>query len=110
VGRGGAIPQLLSGFGTYARRARTLGCGTERQTPNSKRVSEEIDYAAGQKREWLKRNHLEIDEDCVVLVPGRRAKRAFARPGHILIDDWQPAIFAWEESGGTGIWYPPQVR
>jgi 5'-nucleotidase len=66
---------------------------------------EEIDYAAAQKRQWLKRNNFEIDEDRVLLVPGRREKRSYSRPGHILIDDWQPVIFAWEEGGGTGIWY-----
>ncbi len=67
-------------------------------------IPKSIAVSGDHKREWLKA-HLLIEGDAVNLVRGKKLKAAFARPGHILIDDWEPNIADWRLAGGIGIHY-----
>lgn len=60
-----------------------------------------LSSAAQDKREWVTR-HLDASLRVETVVGGENKAR-FSGPGHILIDDTQRNILAWESAGGTGI-------
>jgi len=58
------------------------------------------DAIAPQKTEWLREHGIHYP---INLVPGKRLKRQYAKPDHILIDDTTQNIDQWREDGGIGI-------
>jgi hypothetical protein len=60
-----------------------------------------IDQCANHKRGWLKANGFEVGGDSIFFVRGRKNKRAYARPGDILIDDREDNILDWVRAGGV---------
>lgn len=58
------------------------------------------DEVAAQKSLWLKRQSLGYKAN---IVPGRKFKKDFAKPGVILIDDTDDVIEAFNAAGGIGI-------
>jgi hypothetical protein len=60
-----------------------------------------LNTAPGDKRIWVREN---IDKTAPVLIaPHGAAKAAWARPGHVLVDDIDRNIDAWIDAGGIGI-------
>lgn len=59
-----------------------------------------ISTAAGDKREWVKKF---IDPDVGVVCCKSRNKRLYAKPGDILLDDWNKYRDLWEGAGGRFI-------
>jgi hypothetical protein len=58
------------------------------------------DAIAPQKTEWLREHGIHYP---INLVPGKRLKRQYAKPDHLLIDDTSQNIDQWREDGGIGI-------
>jgi hypothetical protein len=58
------------------------------------------DAVAPQKTEWLREHGIHYP---INLVPGKRLKRQYAKPDHLLIDDTGQNIDQWREDGGIGI-------
>ena len=58
------------------------------------------DAIAPQKTEWLREHGIHYP---INLVPGKRLKRQYAKPDHLLIDDTTQNIDQWREDGGIGI-------
>ncbi len=58
------------------------------------------DAIAPQKTEWLREHGIHYP---INLVPGKRLKRQYAKPDHLLIDDTGQNIDQWREDGGIGI-------
>jgi 5'(3')-deoxyribonucleotidase len=65
-------------------------------------IPKSIDEASNQKRDWLRR-WMDIPDEHIYLVRGRRLKKAFARPSRVLIDNWPQNVTDWEDAGGIGI-------
>jgi hypothetical protein len=55
---------------------------------------------AKQKTKWLQEHGIIYP---INLVPGKRLKRQYAKPDHLLIDDTAQNIDQWREDGGIGI-------
>jgi hypothetical protein len=55
---------------------------------------------AKQKTEWLREHGIHYP---INLVPGKRLKRNYAKPDHLLIDDTSQNIDQWREDGGIAI-------
>ena len=55
------------------------------------------------KKTWLHRNIPMLNEKDIIMVPNKHAKRHYARPGDIIIDDTKVVIDGWERKGGIGI-------
>lgn len=55
---------------------------------------------AKDKTEWLRKNNIHIP---VNVVPGKRFKRDFAHPSHLLIDDTERNVVEFIEAGGEAI-------
>lgn len=55
------------------------------------------------KRMWLKLNIPDLDDEDIIMVPNKFAKRHYARPGDILIDDTNVCIDGFNRKGGIGI-------
>lgn len=58
------------------------------------------DAIAPQKSSWLREHGIVYP---INLVPGKRLKRTYARPDHLLIDDTSQNIDQWRQDGGVGI-------
>ena len=58
------------------------------------------DAIAPQKTEWLLKHGIHYP---INLVPGKRLKRTYAKPDHLLIDDTGVNIDQWRVDGGIGI-------
>lgn len=58
------------------------------------------DAIAPQKTEWLLKHGIIYP---INLVPGKRHKRTYAKPDHLLIDDTAQNIDQWRTDGGIGI-------
>lgn len=54
------------------------------------------------KLSWLKRNIPTLAEKDIIMVPNKHAKKHWARPGDILIDDTDICINEWVKKGGIG--------
>jgi len=65
-------------------------------------IPKSIDEAHSQKRDCL-HAHLDIPDEHIHLVRGKSLKKAFARTGHVLVDDSPQNVLDWEEAGGIGI-------
>ena len=59
------------------------------------------DKVAKDKFKWI-RKHVDIDVLVTCTLKGKE-KAIYARPGHVLIDDKQSNIKAWQDAGGYGI-------
>jgi len=55
------------------------------------------------KRTWLRRNIPMLNDNDILMVPNKFAKKNYARPGDILIDDTEVCIQGWLRKGGIGI-------
>jgi hypothetical protein len=55
------------------------------------------------KRRWLYRNIPELEEDDIIMVPNKHAKKHHTVPGGVLIDDSEICITGWKSRGGVGI-------
>jgi 5'(3')-deoxyribonucleotidase len=55
------------------------------------------------KTEWVKKNLPSVNEDDIIIVPGKHLKQSYANPNSILIDDKSSTIHAWSIAGGIGI-------
>jgi hypothetical protein len=58
------------------------------------------DAIAPQKSNWLREHGIHYP---INLVPGKRLKRTYAKPDHLLIDDTAQNIDQWRTDGGVGI-------
>lgn len=67
-------------------------------------IPKSIKVSGDQKRVAAKK-HLGIEGDAVILVRSKKLKQQYAKPGHILIDDWPATINDWRAAGGIGILY-----
>lgn len=54
-----------------------------------------------QKYNWLNNNEVWVDNENIV--PGRRIKRFFSYPGHVLIDDTEDVVDEFNQYGGKAI-------
>lgn len=66
-------------------------------------IPKNIDISGDQKREWLSLYCKTEIKSHVILVRGKSLKKQYAKPGHILIDDWKDNIKDWVKAGGIGI-------
>jgi len=68
--------------------------------PSNQQLSPEYNQAIQGKKEWIAKNLTNVGEE--IFVPAVQ-KAKFAAPNHILIDDMEKNITAWEAAGGIGI-------
>jgi len=68
--------------------------------PPDQQLSPEYNQAIQGKKEWISKNLTNVGEE--IFVPAVQ-KATFAAPNHILIDDLEKNITAWEANGGIGI-------
>jgi phosphopantetheine adenylyltransferase/Zn-dependent peptidase ImmA (M78 family) len=68
--------------------------------PPDQQLSPEYNQAIQGKKEWISKNLTNVKEE--IFVPAVQ-KATFAAPNHILIDDLEKNIKAWEANGGIGI-------
>ena len=68
--------------------------------PTDQQLSPEYNQAIQGKKEWISKNLTNVGEE--IFVPAVQ-KATFAAPNHILIDDLEKNITAWEANGGIGI-------
>ncbi len=68
--------------------------------PPDQQLSPEYNQAIQGKKEWISKNLTNVREE--IFVPAVQ-KATFAAPNHILIDDLEKNITAWEANGGIGI-------
>ena len=55
------------------------------------------------KLAWLRKTIPSLKETDILLVPNKHAKKHYAKPSDILIDDTEGNIKDWESKGGIGI-------
>ncbi len=65
-------------------------------------IAKSVDVCDNQKRTWLN-EHFPLPGEHMFLVRGKSHKKAYAKPGHILVDDWHANIKDWREAGGIGV-------
>lgn len=68
--------------------------------PPDQQLSPEYNQAIQGKKEWISKNLTNVGKE--IFVPAVK-KATFAAPNHILIDDLEKNITAWEANGGIGI-------
>ena len=68
--------------------------------PPDQQLSPEYNQAIQGKKEWISKNLTNVGKE--IFVPAVQ-KATFAAPNHILIDDLEKNITAWEANGGIGI-------
>ena len=68
--------------------------------PTDQQLSPEYNQAIQGKKEWISKNLTNVGKE--IFVPAVQ-KATFAAPNHILIDDLEKNITAWEANGGIGI-------
>ena len=68
--------------------------------PPDQQLSPEYNQAIQGKKEWISKNLTSVGKE--IFVPAVQ-KATFAAPNHILIDDLEKNITAWEANGGIGI-------
>lgn len=68
--------------------------------PPDQQLNPEYNQAIQGKKEWIAKNLTNVGEE--IFVPAVQ-KATFAAPNHILIDDLEKNITAWEANGGIGI-------
>lgn len=69
-------------------------------------IPKSIAVSGIQKKMFVVRNlDNSMPDEHIHLVRGKSLKKAFAAPGHVLVDDWEPNIVDWREAGGIGIHY-----
>jgi len=68
--------------------------------PPDQQLSPEYNQAIQGKKEWISKNLTNVGKE--IFVPAVK-KATFAAPNHILIDDLEKNITAWEVNGGIGI-------
>ena len=61
-----------------------------------------------QKREWLKKNGLDLLPQHFAM--GAREKQKWAAPNALLIDDYEKNIRQFKEKGGHGIFYQHDIN
>lgn len=61
------------------------------------------------KRMWLSRNIPMINNHDIIMVPNKHAKKHYAKPGYILIDDTNLCIDEWVKNGGIGLLHKSAV-
>jgi 5'-nucleotidase len=76
------------------------GTGVPVEILSSTASEKRHDAIAPQKTEWLLKHGIHYP---INFVPGKRLKRTFAKPEHLLIDDTSVNIDQWRENGGIGI-------
>jgi hypothetical protein len=60
---------------------------------------------SGEQKRVAVRRHLVIPDEHVILVRGKRHKKAYAGSGRVLVDDWPDNVRDWNDAGGIGILY-----
>lgn len=63
---------------------------------------EKYEPISAQKVVWLEKDDIPFVQN---FVPGKRHKKNWAKPNHIIIDDTKSIIDDWQQAGGIAIWH-----